>query len=73
MTDDSKDLLMEEAASAFRERNASGRILSAPAWFDLSPQDRETLHLHQLESRQIERAFNPRGLSSTVLAVLSRL
>ncbi len=73
MIDESKDLLVEEAASAFRERNTSGRILPAPAWFDLPPLDRETLYRCQLESRQIERALNPKGLSSTVLAVLSRL
>ncbi len=73
MTDENKDQLIEEACSAFRERNAFGRIVPAPAWFDLPPQDRETLYQYQLESRHIERSLNSNGLSSTVLAVLSRL
>ena len=73
MTDDAKDLLIEKAASAFRERNASGRILPSPSWFDLAPADRESLFDLQLESRLIERALHANGLSTTIQAVLSRL
>ncbi len=68
-----KDLLLEQAASAFREREASGRILPSPAWWDLSAEDREALFRQQLESRLLERAVDPYGLSSTVRAVLSRI
>ena len=73
MTNESKDLLIEKASGAFRERNASGLIAPSPSWFDLTPESRETLFLRQLESRCIERALHPRGLSTTVQAVLSRL
>jgi hypothetical protein len=73
MTDDPRDLLIEKASSAFRERNASGRILPSPSWFDLAPADREALFDLQLESRLIERALHCNGLSTTVQAVLSRL
>ena len=51
MNDETKDLLMEQAASAFRERNVWGRILPSPAWWDLSPEDREMASQRQLESR----------------------
>ena len=73
MTDDPKDLLIEQAASAYRERNAWGRILPSPAWWDLSPEDRDALFRRQLESRLIERALHPTGLTSTAAAVLARL
>ncbi|MBZ5497400.1 MAG: hypothetical protein LAP85_13445 [Acidobacteriia bacterium] len=73
MTVDPGGLLIEQAASAFRERNAWGRILPSPAWWDLSPEDREAACARQLESRLIERALNPAGLSTTVRAVLERL
>ncbi len=73
MTDDVRDLLIEKASSAFRERNAAGRILPPPSWFDLAPADREALFDLQLESRLIERALHGNGLSTTVQAVLSRL
>ncbi len=73
MTDEPKDLLIEEATSAFRERNAWGRVLPSPAWLDLPPADRELLFERQLASRIIERALEPDGRSSTIRAVLSRL
>ena len=73
MTDDSRDLLIEKASSAFRERNAAGRILPSPSWYDLAPADRESLFDLQLESRLIEHALDAKGLSTTVQAVLSRL
>ena len=73
MINEWRDLLIEKASSAFRERNASGRILPSPSWFDLTPADRESLFDLQLESRLIERALDTRGLSTSVQAVLSRL
>jgi hypothetical protein len=73
VTEESKDLLIEKASSAFRERNASGLILPSPSWFDLAPESRETLYKHQLESRRLERAFHPQGHSTTVQAVLQKL
>ncbi|PYV33931.1 MAG: hypothetical protein DMG09_21700 [Acidobacteria bacterium] len=73
MSDDPKELLIEEVVSAFRERNAWGRILPSPSWLDLTAEDREALFARQLESRLIERALDPNGLSSTARAVLKRL
>ena len=73
MTDEPKDLLIEAAASAFRERNSWGRVLPSPAWMDLTPSDREALFERQLSSRIIERALDPNGRSGTVRAVLARL
>jgi hypothetical protein len=73
MTDEPKDLLMEEAVSAFRERNSRGLVLPSPAWWDLPPGDREALFERQLASRIIERAVDPNGQSTTVRAVLGRL
>lgn len=73
MTDEPKDLLIEEAVSAFRERNSWGRILPSPAWMDLPPADREALFDRQLTGRIIERAIDPNGRSSTVRAVFARL
>jgi hypothetical protein len=73
MNRDSEEILIEAATGAFRERDASGRILPSPAWMDLSEGDRETLFRHQLGSRLLERSLDPKGLSSTARAVLSRL
>ena len=73
MMDDAKDLLIEEAVSAFRERNSWGRILPSRAWWDLAPGDRVALFERQLASRIIERAAGPDGRSATVRAVLGRL
>ncbi len=73
MIRDRKELLIERAASAFRERNAAGRIQPSPAWWDLAPADREALFNVQLESRILESALHPRGFSSTVQSVLSRI
>ena len=73
MKDDLKDLLIEQAASAFRERDSWGRIQPSPAWWDLPPEERFVLFERQLESRLLERALDHEGLSSSVRSVLSRL
>lgn len=73
MSEDPRELLIEQAASAFRERNAQGRILPSPAWWDLAPEDRDALFVLQAESRLIERSLDPEGMNATVRAVLARL
>jgi len=73
MRGDRNDLLIEQAASAFRERAASGRLQPSPAWYDLAPADRDALFAVQLESRLLESALHPRGFSATVQAVLDRI
>ena len=73
MNDDPKEILIEQAVSAYRERTASGRILSSPAWLDLPPESRDELFTKQLQSRILERAIAPDGMTATVKSVLSRL
>ncbi len=73
MSDDPKEILMEEAVSAYRERTASGRILPSPAWWDLPPDSREELFQKQLQSRILEQAISSDGMSSTVRSVLNRI
>ncbi len=69
---DDRDALLEAAATAFRERAASGRILSSPAWADLAPDDRAALFELQLAARGVERVFDRQGLSATAQVVLGR-
>jgi len=64
---------LEMAASPFRESDATGRVLPAAAWFDLSPGERERLFDLQAESRALERAIDPEGLSGTGRAVVARI
>lgn len=71
MSDD-RDALLEAAATAFRERSASGRILRSPAWADLAPDDRAELFERQLAARQVERTLDPQGLSATAHVALER-
>jgi len=73
MNQKDRDLLIEAAVTAFRERDAEGRIRFSPAWRDLPPQDREALFEAQLAARRVERAVDPEGLSTTSRAVLARL
>jgi len=73
MTDDPLDRLIEEATSAFRERDPTGRIMPSPAWWDLPAKARVKLFFRQLESRILERHLSPDGRSATVRAVLDRL
>jgi hypothetical protein len=65
-----RDTLIEAAATTYRERDAEGRIVPPPAWWDLSVEAREELFRRQTLSRMIERAADPAGRSGTVRAVL---
>jgi hypothetical protein len=67
------ELLIEAAAGAHRERDVYGRPIASPAWWDLAPVDRERLFELQSAMRDLERAMDSRGLSSTVRAVLARI
>ena len=73
MKDRPEEILLEEAVAAYRGRTESGRILPSPAWQDLPPESRDRLFERQLQSRLIERALSPGGMSATVRAVLHRL
>ncbi len=73
MSIEPKEQLIERAVSSFRERDSNGLIRPSPAWWDLTPADREALFHRQIESRMLERALDPDGISSTTRAVLSRI
>ena len=64
---------IEAVLSAFRERNAEGRILASPDWWDLPPEAREAAFEEQLGARHLERIVDARGHSGTVKAVLRRI
>ncbi len=66
-------MLLERAVSAYRGRSPKGEIRFAPEWHDLTPDQRLDLFLMQTESRILERAADPQGLSSTAHTVLNRL
>lgn len=65
--------LMEAVGSAYRERDADGRVRAHPAWWDLAPEDREEAAQATAAARRVEAALDPRGLSTTAHAVLRRL
>lgn len=73
MNEDDLDLLLEAATTAHRDRDVEGRLVPPPAWFDLPPEALDRLHRRQLVAREIERALDPRGRTSTAHAVLARL
>jgi len=68
-----RDLLIEALTSAWRERDASGRAVPPPAWWDLPPDDRLLAFDAQAATRELERAVDPSGFSGTVRAVMERL
>jgi hypothetical protein len=70
---DERELLIEQATSAWRPRDPDGRIRAHPAWADLDGPARERLFEETSETRALERALDPEGLSSTARAVLSRI
>lgn len=70
---DDRDLLIEVATGAFRERDTFGRIAPSPAWLDLAPEDREAAFEHQIVARRLEQALDPEGLSTAARAVLRRV
>ena len=71
MTDD--DPLIEAAAAAFRERGPDGAIRFHPAWWDLDAAGRAAAFEAAVQSRALEAALDPSGLSSTGRAVLARI
>jgi hypothetical protein len=73
VSENDRDALVEAAATPYRERDAEGRVVPPPAWWDLSPEAREELFRRQLLNRVMERAADPRGWSCTVKAVLYRI
>ena len=67
-----RDDLIEAAATAFRSRTPAGAILHHPAWADLDAEGRREAFECAAQSRLLEAALDPRGLSTTARAVLER-
>jgi hypothetical protein len=67
------ELVLESATTAYRDRDAEGRLVPPPAWHDLPPEALDRLHRRQVLAREVERALDPLGRSATVKAVLERL
>ncbi len=73
MSDPDVDALLEAVAGAWRERDAYGAVRSHPAWHDLDAQGRDAAWARAAQSRKLEAALDPDGLSTTVRALLSRI
>jgi hypothetical protein len=68
-----RELLVEQAAGAWRPRRPDGGVGSHPAWHDLDPAGRAEAHAVATQLRRMEAALDPDGLSSTAHAVLARI
>ena len=73
MTERDREMLIEEAASAWRPRTPDGQTLEHPAWADLDAAARREAFEAALVMRVLEAALDPDGYSTTVRAVLARL
>ena len=67
------DKLIEAALTAWRPHTPEGRILTHPAWADLSPTDRGRLFEETLRARALEQGLDPEGLSTTGRHVISTI
>jgi hypothetical protein len=68
-----EDLLIEAAAGAWRERDPRGGLRFHPAWWDLDEAGRRAAFEVARQSRALEAALHPAGLSSTARAVMARV
>ncbi len=65
--------LIEQVASAHRERSVDGDVKYARGWHDLNEADRVKAFDVAAQNRELEAALDAEGLSSTARAVLARL
>ena len=65
-----REVLVEQAAGAFRARDPRGRVLAHPAWHDLDEAGRAEAFDLAAALRATEAALDPEGLSTTARAVL---
>jgi hypothetical protein len=68
-----REILVEQAAGAYRERDAHGRVRAHRAWHDLDEEGRVEAFEAAERSRRMEAALDPEGLSTTAKAVLARI
>jgi hypothetical protein len=73
MNQSEREMLIEEAVTAWRPRTPDGRILEHPAWADLDAAGRETAFEESLVMRVLEAALDPDGYSTTVRAVTAAI
>jgi hypothetical protein len=73
MTPRERQLLVEQAASAWRPRRPGGTLAAHPAWHDLDAAGRAEAHELASVMRRLEAALDPEGLSTTARAILARL
>jgi hypothetical protein len=73
MNDPHRDALIEQVASAYRAAHPHGGVRPHAAWHDLDAEGRQEAHTRALASRELERALDPEGLSTTAKAVLARI
>jgi hypothetical protein len=70
---DEREATIAAATTAYRARDASGGILTDPAWLDLDEEGRRVAFDRAEALRRLEAALDLRGLSSTGRAVLARI
>lgn len=68
-----REALIERVVSAWRRRDPAGRVGSAPAFYDLEPDDRVRAFEETIAQRTLEAALDPDGLSTTARAILQRI
>jgi hypothetical protein len=74
MTDPrAREVLVEQAAGAWRPVRVDGSVGTLPAWADLDDAGRVEAYRAARVARQLEAALDGRGWSSTVKAVLGRI
>jgi hypothetical protein len=73
MNDETRSLLIEQVAGAWRPRERDGGLRWHPAWSDLDEAGRREAFEVTGRLRALEAALDPRGLSTTGHAVLRRI
>ncbi len=73
MTAHEQRALIEAAASAWRPRDPRGGLHFHPAWWDLDEAGRQAAYEVARQSRALEAALDPDGLSTSARAVMARL
>ncbi len=68
-----RELLIAQATSAHRSRDAEGTLQLHPAWLDLDAEGRREAFDRTVELRALEAATEPAGLTSTARAVLAQI
>ena len=73
MNERDREILIEQATTAWRPRDPWDRLRSHPAFHDLDEVGRLALYRETARQRALEAALDEEGLSSTARAVLARI